>query len=412
VIPRHQLAVAPRITSAALTRAGTSLLSSSTEPLDALAASLRREFGAERCVLTDSGTSALVLALRLLVGKNGTVALPGFGCVDITSAVRYAGVNARLYDIDPLTLSPDLGSVRSVLEQGVQAIVIAHYYGYPADVAGVRELAARRGVAVLEDAAQAAGGALWGSRLGSLGDISILSFGRGKGLFGGRGGALLIHSGGCGNTEAFDSLSSRRGVGDFAAAAAQWAFGRPTIYAIPSSLPWLHLGEMVYHPAREPSGLSTAAATLTSWSLGNEANDRRSRSERADMFRRFTKDIESIRPIRAVEGGESGYLRFAVLDRSGKRRAAPRLGVMGSYPRTLRQQPELQSQLLPDQLATTGADELCRSLFTIPTHFRVTASDLRALCHWLGSVEVESEKRISRPNVLSVDVATQKGSSW
>lgn len=363
-------------------------------------------------MLTDSGTSALALALRLLVGKNGTVALPGFGCVDITSAVRYAGIHARLYDIDPLTLSPDMDSVRSVLEQGVEAIVVAHYYGYPADVLGVHELAAQRGVPVIEDAAQAAGGTLQGARLGSLGDVSILSFGRGKGLFGGRGGALLIRTAARGDTGAIESLSSRRGLGDFAAAVIQWALGRPAIYAIPSSLPWLHLGEMVYHPAREPSNLSTVAATLTRWSLDNEANDRRSRSERADTFRRFTKDIESIRPIRAIEGGESGYLRFAVLDRSGKRRAAPRLGVMGSYPRTLRQQPQLQSQLLPNPLATTGADELCRSLFTLPTHFKVTPSDLQALCQWLGSVETGSEGRVSGTNALTVAPATQRGVSW
>ena len=403
MIPRHQLAVAPRITLRSLLHASGSLVSSTTKSLDALAANLHREFNAPRCLLTDSGTSALVIALRLLVGENGTVALPGYGCVDITSAVRRAGVKVRLYDIDPRTLSPDLDTVLGALTQGVGAILVAHYYGYPADIRGVRALAAAWNVPVLEDAAQAAGGTLDGARLGSLGDASILSFGRGKGLFGGHGGALLVRSAGL--VERFQSLplGSRRGFGDVAAAMAQWALGRPAVYAIPASLPWLHLGEMIYRPAHEPRSLSNAAATLANWSLANESSERDARRRRAEILDGLATAVESVQPIRSIDGGKSGYLRFGVLDVSGVHKPAPRLGVMRAYPCTLREQPELRSQLLQNQPVTRGADQLTRSLFTLPTHFKVHQPDFVQLQSWLTGRQVLSSKAITGENTLNDD---------
>lgn len=405
-MPRHQLAVAPRITIAALIKASASLSSSSSAPLDLLAANLQREFCAPRCVLTDSGTSSLVLALRLLVPPNGTVALPGYGCVDIASAVRYAGIKARLYDVDPHTLSPDLDSVLGALIEGVDAILVAHFYGYPADVTGVRALAAAWNVPVLEDAAQAAGGTLDGAKLGSLGDVSVLSFGRGKGLFGGHGGALLVRSAELvERMPATFSLGSRRGFGDVAAALAQWSLGRPTIYGLPASLPWLHLGEMVYRPAHEPRGLSNAAATLANWSLANEASDRKGRTARAEILDGIAIEAKSVQPIRSIDGGKSGYLRFAVLDASGRRNAATRLGVMRAYPRTLLEQPELRSQLVPNQRVVVGAEELTRSLFTLPTHFKVRQADYAGLRRWMLGGGPSSSKRFSDERTPNYDLA-------
>ncbi|MDQ3520445.1 MAG: DegT/DnrJ/EryC1/StrS family aminotransferase, partial [Gemmatimonadota bacterium] len=76
---------------------------------------LTERFGAQAVALTDSGTSALVLALRLAAGAGGTVAFPGYACIDLAAAARFAGVRVRLYDVDPASLSPDLDSVRRTL---------------------------------------------------------------------------------------------------------------------------------------------------------------------------------------------------------------------------------------------------------------------------------------------------------
>ena len=232
--------------------------------LDA-AAALREMYETPRVALTDSGTSALVMALRLTVGKGGTVALPGYAWVDLAAGARFARVRVRLYDIDPRTLSPDLDSLAAAVRRGAKAIVVAHLYGFPADMNGVDEIASRFGIPVIEDAAQAAGGTLHGRPLGGFGALSVLSFGRGKGTTGGRGGALL------GYDVAFDDAFARemtaldapaQGWSDLAAAGAQWVMGRPGLYGIPSAIPALRLGEMVYHPAHAPRSLSAAAAAL------------------------------------------------------------------------------------------------------------------------------------------------------
>src|SRR5437762_3027348 len=99
---------------------------------------LCERYDASDALLTDSGTSALVLALLAVGPPGGTVAYPDSGCIDLTAGAVRAGIHVRLYDLDPTTLSPDLDSVGRVISRGVDAIVVAHLYGYPADVEAVR----------------------------------------------------------------------------------------------------------------------------------------------------------------------------------------------------------------------------------------------------------------------------------
>src|SRR6185437_9588828 len=145
------------------------------------------EFGARDVLLTDSGTSALVLALRTFAKVTMPVAMPAYVCVDLIAAARRAGVRVRLFDIDPHTLSPDMDSLQRAMNAGVSAIVIAHLYGFPADMPTVMKMARDAGVPVIEDAAQHAGATIAGKSAGSFGDVTVLSFGRGKGTTSGRG---------------------------------------------------------------------------------------------------------------------------------------------------------------------------------------------------------------------------------
>jgi dTDP-4-amino-4,6-dideoxygalactose transaminase len=336
-------------------------------------------------VLTDSGTSALVLALRLAAGRKKVVAYPGYACVDLAAAARFARVRVRLYDLDPHTLSPDLDSLQATVARGVDAIVVAHLYGFPADMAGVIEIAKRHELPVIEDAAQGAGGTLHGTRLGSFGTFSILSFGRGKGTTGGHGGALLCHD------AAFGQVSTHmgrqlgpppRGWRDLAAAGAQWALGRPSLYGIPSAIPGLRLGEMVYHPAHEPRALSAAAASLVRRALAASARDVAIRRRNAAALTIAAGEGGDIRAVQVIEGGESGYLRFPVLD-AGARGERPDLGILRGYPRTLSEQEELRPFLMDGEPDTPGAMELRRTLFTVPTHARVTRPDVEKAIDWI-----------------------------
>lgn len=382
---RRQLPVASRVEAGAIRAAAVAALARDSRLPTALMRDLRTLYDAQRSALTDSGTSALVAALRLTAGKNGTVAYPGYACVDLAAAARYAGVRVRLYDIDPHTLSPDLDSLAATLERGVDAIVLAHLYGFPADVRGVEELARSAGVPVIEDAAQGAGGTLDGRLLGSFGAMSILSFGRGKGTTGGNGGALLLR-----DASLADSFSEMRrrlgkrpiGVRDLLGLAAQWTFGRPVLYGIPSSIPALHLGEMVYHPAHEPRSLSWAAASLVRRALAAAPGDVAGRRRVGAVLEMAALEGADIRPVRPLEGAVSGYLRYPILDR-GSRVERADMGILRGYKLSLHEQMELRPCLIAGEPPTPGAEEAARTLFTLPTHYMVKPSDIKAMMEWL-----------------------------
>ena len=136
----------------------------------------------------------MTLALEVAAAvTHAPVALPAYCCYDVATAADGAGVAFHLYDLEPETLSPDLASLRRSFDAGARSVVVAHLYGVPADLAAVRALAAEFGAIVIEDAAQGSGCEWRGRPAGAHGALGVLSFGRGKGVTGGKGGALLVN---------------------------------------------------------------------------------------------------------------------------------------------------------------------------------------------------------------------------
>ncbi len=385
MILRRQPPVAAPIDVAAIGSAILGSIRRTAAPTRQARALIERHFDTSEVVLTDSGTSALVLALRLSVPHGGIVALPAFACVDLTAAALRAGVRVRLYDIDPVTLGPDLASVEHALDRGADAVVVAHLYGYPADVPGVRMLAARRGVPVIEDAAQGAGGMLHGRRLGTLGDLSVLSFGRGKGLCAGAGGALLAF--GERWTKELSTVTlpaPNRGWPALAKVAAQWALGRPSLYTIPSMVPGLRLGEMVYHPAGEPASMSLGPCSLLESALALEPADLSVRRSSAQAYDAMSRSVGGLATTATLPSAEPGYLRYPLRDVGETRGSDARLGILRSYPITLAEQEELRPILVPDTAPLPGASTLGRTLLTLPTHRFVRDADRTRIAAWMA----------------------------
>jgi perosamine synthetase len=347
---------------------------------------LKEIYRARSVMLTDSGTSALILLLRELIPEGGTVGFPSYACMDLTTAAIGADVKVRLYDIDPVTLSPDLDSVERLFERGVDAIVVAHLYGYPADLPAVQRLAEERGIPVIEDAAQGAGGTLFGATLGGFGDASILSFGRGKGTTAGSGGALVARSSSL--AERLDMVrtglkSKSRGGVTIMSLLAQDLFSHPSLYGIPASIPALRLGETVYRPPQSPHAMSAGSIAVLGRALALAPGEVAARCDRARDLLSVLHSVRDIVPVRPIAGGESGYLRLAVLDSSGSRRARPELGVLRGYPMTLDQHSQLQPFLHPNEVAGVGSRQLRDRLFTIPTHARLARSFSARVMDWL-----------------------------
>jgi hypothetical protein len=139
---------------------------------------LERQYVADAVLLCASGTDALRRALDLgAKGRPGTtVALPAYTCFDVATAAAGTDLKVVLYDIDPVTLSPNGESLERALRFGAQVVVVAPFCGIPVDWQGVAALASQAGALVIEDAAQGHGASWRGRQLGSLGDVSVLSF--------------------------------------------------------------------------------------------------------------------------------------------------------------------------------------------------------------------------------------------
>ncbi|GAA3086052.1 hypothetical protein GCM10017562_65110 [Streptomyces roseofulvus] len=155
---------------------------------------LGRRLGVDpaRVLLTESGSHALVTALRMLRrNPQDEVVVPAFSCPSLVAAVLAAGMVPVLCDLDEdWAMGPE--QVSPVLSASTRVVIAAHIFGTPADLPGLQELCDARGIDLVDDAAQALGGVVAGRPMGSWGRCGVLSFGRHKPLFAGGGGALVL----------------------------------------------------------------------------------------------------------------------------------------------------------------------------------------------------------------------------
>jgi len=375
---RHQLAVYSPIPAAGPMYAAGAALRLARDPRPALIDLLRREYDASEVLLTGSGTQALqvaiVNAVRRARADRPAVALPAFSCFDVAAAAVGAMVSAALYDLDPETLGPDLGSLERVLASGVRVAVIAPLYGMPAEWDTIGELANRYDVILIEDSAQGHGAAWRAAPLGALGDISTLSFGRGKGWTAGCGGAVLARRGCSIDAAMLAPCAAGAEARTIAALAAQWTLGRPPVYGIPHSIPSLALGETVYHPPVPPAELPRAAAAAALHAFDASRAEAAHRRENAQWFLDRLAGNDRLRPIRALVDAAPGYLRLPIkfaggIARMSRPERAIALGVAQSYPRSL---VELAPNVTGPEKRWPGTDELVRDLVTLPVHSRLT----------------------------------------
>jgi perosamine synthetase len=141
---------------------------------------------------TTSGTTALHLALRALgVGPGDEVILPDFTMVASLFAVLYVGARPVFVDVEPDTWNIDPALIDAAVTPRTRAIMPVHIYGHPCDMDPIMAMAARRGIAVVEDAAEAHGAEYRGRRCGSFGVANAFSFFANKILTTGEGGMVV-----------------------------------------------------------------------------------------------------------------------------------------------------------------------------------------------------------------------------
>lgn len=157
-----------------------------------LAAALGQYHGIEHVLLCSSGTVAVELALRgLKIAAGDEVLVAGYDFPGNFRAIEAVGATPVLVDIDPANGGIDAGHLAAAIGPRTRAVIASHLHGGLAAMRELTALAAQRGLAVVEDACQAAGALVAGRRAGGWGDVAVLSFGGSKLLTAGRGGAVL-----------------------------------------------------------------------------------------------------------------------------------------------------------------------------------------------------------------------------
>ncbi|GAA3947149.1 DegT/DnrJ/EryC1/StrS family aminotransferase [Actinomadura viridis] len=149
--------------------------------------------GNAHCVAVGSGCDALELALRALgVGPGDEVLVPAGTFAGTWLAVSETGARPVPVETRETTRTMDPDRIEAALTPRTRAIVPVHLYGHPADMRPVEALAARHGLHIVEDAAQAHGAAYRGRRIGAAPSTAAFSFYPGKNLGAmGDGGAVV-----------------------------------------------------------------------------------------------------------------------------------------------------------------------------------------------------------------------------
>jgi dTDP-4-amino-4,6-dideoxygalactose transaminase len=175
-----------------------------TVPRDVEAAAVEREAATEEVarllgdppaiVLTTSCTHALEASATVLgIAAGDEVIVPAYTFPSTANGFLLRGATIRFADVDPDTINVTPETVKACMTERTRAVVVVHYAGVAADVAGITGVAAASDASVVEDAAHGVFASDHGVPLGRLGRLGCLSFHRTKNIATGEGGALVVN---------------------------------------------------------------------------------------------------------------------------------------------------------------------------------------------------------------------------
>ncbi len=145
--------------------------------VDALETELATRLGVAHAVGVSSGTDALLVALMALgIGPGDEVITPTYSFFATAGCVTRVGATPVFVDIDPVTFNADPDAIARAITPRTRAILPVHLYGLCADMDRILAIAAKAGVPVIEDAAQAIGARIGTRQAGAFGLAGCFSF--------------------------------------------------------------------------------------------------------------------------------------------------------------------------------------------------------------------------------------------
>jgi perosamine synthetase len=241
--------------------------------------------GVEHAVACASGSAAVHAAVAVVDPEPGeeiiTTSITDMGAL---APIVYEGAVPVFADTDPVTGNVTAESVAAALSDRTRAIIVTHLFGNPADLVGIREVAAKAGVPVIEDSAQAYLADTPLGLVGSVGEYGAFSLQQGKHITCGEGGFVTTQ-------DADRALAIRTYVNK------AWAYGQPD----PD-----HRSLALNYRLTELQG------AVALGQLGKLPDGVARRREIAALLDKALGDLDGVTPVVAAEGSTHSYWRYVV----------------------------------------------------------------------------------------------------
>jgi dTDP-4-amino-4,6-dideoxygalactose transaminase len=293
--------------------------------------------------------------------------MPGYTCYSVAASVVNAGLKIRLYDVDPHTFAPEMNSLNEGLNDKTLAVLVQHLFGIPVRMDEIRSSVSRKGVWLIEDAAQGLGGSIAGRHLGASGDFGLFSFGRGKPLPLGSGGALAgAHTD---TLRDISMLAAGNGHIQVIKSAIVRMLSSPLIYGLVEKAP-LGIGKTEFDPDIRLAQMPAEVKSLGALTLGYITELNRHRRMAAAIY--SLQLPSALIPI--PESSVPVFTRFPVM--AGSIEISPelkRLGVRRMYPQSIADVPEIKQHLCCENENVPGSRLIAKNLITLPTHMNISS---------------------------------------
>jgi perosamine synthetase len=352
---------------------------------------LCKYFDVRDCFLVSSGRAAIVLILKVLrkIKNKEEVIVPGYTCFSVPSAIAKAGLKMSLCDIALDTLDLDSGKLPELINKNTLAVLPVYHFGLSHSILDIINLCKDKDIFVIEDCAQGMG-AKFGERfLGTFGDLSFFSLGRGKNITTMEGGIILSRDEEASfllNQELLN-FKKNNGIEFFMKMLLYKTFLNPHFFWIPKKIPALELGESKFSLEFDLSYLSEYQAKLGSYLLQRLEEINQIRVRNALYLISALRDLEKISIPVSPPRAYSTYLRLPILFKDDAEREKTfhslrrkNLGVSKMYPTSLEKIPGIKNHLVPNISALPNSHRLEKLLLTLPTHQGVRERDLKLIC--------------------------------
>lgn len=360
---------------------------------------IQEYFKAKHVFLISSGKAALYLALKAMEQSSHRreVIIPAYSSFCLASAVARSGLSVRLCDIDPDTLDFDLAKLKSLITEKTLGVIPVHNYGLVCDMDEIQRLALEKGAYIVEDAAQAAGALFKDQKVATIGDIGILSLGRGKNICTLGGGVILS------DKELFAQWITRTlkeyqkepvgsDTGSFITGLALSFLLNPERYVIPSKLPFLNLGANIFDPNFKIYRLPNLKGGMGEKTFLYLDQYNKIRVQNARLLKDGLKENALLGIPRPNPDGYSVYLRFPIIFKKKETRQQVYkvlnqngLGASTSYPTPLNQIQNFK-KYLRDKGNFSGAQFVAERILTLPTHPYVKEEDIQNIISTVNKI--------------------------